>query len=134
MLGRHQPGQQGCTQADAFAGFGKGVLGGDETAVQLGQRQRPVEALDTPGEGATASIAVSAPDLVEDHAQLILGEHLRAAEQAPEQPGTVGHRQVADDTQPWLGVTAQALGRIDETAHPATTRRDIEQHLHPFQR
>lgn len=60
VLGGNQPGQQRRIQADTLAGFGKQLLGGDKAIVLLGQRQRPVQAQDTPAEVPLPALPKSA--------------------------------------------------------------------------
>ena len=85
MLGRHQPRQQGRVKAYALTGFRESALEGHKTIVVLGQRQRTIQVLHSPTQGAAACIAVHAPDFIEAKTEFIVRQIMKriCACQAP---------------------------------------------------
>ncbi|MNN47319.1 hypothetical protein D3C81_1617350 [compost metagenome] len=129
MLRRDQPIDHRRRQGGAFAGFGKGLLVGQEAIVLLGHGQWPLKVEDAPIEGGRPRIAKYPPHFIQ-HEMALVARHAAAigtVEQAPAQPPRLVGRQVAEHPISWLATAAQALGGIEVTANAAALLRNIDE-------
>ena len=119
-----------------MAGLGKGALERDKTVVLLGQRQRSVQTLHAATQGATASVTEHAPDLIKTETELVIWLTVGgvAAGQAPVHVLGVRLNQVSQNAIARRLLAVQHLCRVQITAHPTPTRRNIQPHFKVIRR